>query len=116
MEYDFNPIGTQELRNNFWPFYQTVRKAHPDTPIIFATHPYFDTATARDRNRISTVFEFYGKAMAEGDRKVWFIDGESFFPPEMRDLYAVDYLHPNDLGNYFMAKAMYPTLRQAIYG
>lgn len=35
-------------------------------------------------------------------------------PPQMRDLYAVDALHPNDLGQFMMARAIYPVLEKAL--
>ncbi len=115
MDYDFNALTPEELAWTHFPFYQTVRNAHPDLPIIMVTHPYYTSvATERDRRKCNVVFESYGKALQNGDKKVWFVDSDKFFPEEMRDLCAVDFLHPNDLGNYFMAKAIYPSLKQAL--
>ena len=47
---------------------------------------------------------------------VYFIDGGRFFPAPMKDLFCVDNLHPNDLGHYYMAKAIYPVLARALKG
>ena len=54
------------------------------------------------------------RAVEEGDTHVEFVDSELFFPLQMRDLYAVDALHPNDLGQFMMARAIYPVLEKAL--
>lgn len=113
MDFVFNTLTVGELQYTHYPFYRTVRNAHPDIPVVFVTHPYYGEATQRDRDRAAVVFETYTKAKQDGEN-VWFVDSEGFFPHEMRDLFAVDNLHPNDLGNYFMAKAIYPTLKKAL--
>lgn len=115
MDFVFNTLTVGELEYTHEKFYKTVRTAHPDIPVIFVTHPYYGEATALDRERVRVVFETYTRAKENGEN-VWFVDSESFFPHEMRDLFAVDNLHPNDLGNYFMAKAIYPTLKKALEG
>ncbi len=113
MDFVFNTLTVGELAYTHYPFYKTVRNAHPDIPVIFVTQPYYGEATERDIARKQVVLETYEKALADGEN-VYFVDSESFFPHEMRDLFAVDNLHPNDLGNYFMAKAIYPTLKKAL--
>lgn len=113
MDYVFNTLTVGELEYTHYAFYKTVRNAHPDIPVIFVTHPYYAEATERDRQRVGVVFDTYNRALADGEN-VLFVDSESFFPHEMRDLFAVDNLHPNDLGNYYMAKAIYPALKKAL--
>ena len=41
--------------------------------------------------------------MPEGDRNVYFIDGETLFGEHCREECTVDGTHPNDLGMYRMA-------------
>ncbi|MBQ4043418.1 MAG: hypothetical protein IJD06_05410, partial [Clostridia bacterium] len=42
-------------------------------------------------------------AVLEGDKNVYFIDGETLFEGEFRDSCTVDGSHPNDLGFFRMA-------------
>ena len=44
-----------------------------------------------------------------------FVDSRNFFTPEFRDLYAVDYLHPNDLGQMSMAQVIFPAVQAAVF-
>lgn len=114
MDYDFNSPSADTLRQTHAPFFDIFREHHPDIPVIFVTHPYFGVETEHNRQRKSVIRETYNKAVQKGDTKVYFVDSEDFFPLEMRDLFAVDYLHPNDLGNYYMAKAILPAVKQAL--
>lgn len=106
MDYVFNSRSLEELQTTHYPFYRVFRDSHPDTPVLFCTHPRVWPDTEYDRQRTETVEATYLKAIAGGDRNVYLLHGEDYFPAEMRDLCMVDYLHPNDLGMYFMAKAM----------
>jgi len=114
MDYDYNSPSAESLAQTHKPFFEIIRKAKPTLPVIFVTHPYFWQATEGDIERKNIVRATYDHAKAKGDKNVYFVDSESFFPSEMRDLYAVDYTHPNDLGQYFMAKAIFPVLKTAI--
>lgn len=110
MDYDYNSLTAETLMETHSAFFKTVRKSHPNVPVIFVTHPYYAAATEEDIKRKNVVKATYENALADGDKNVYYIDSEEFFPLEMRDIYAVDNLHPNDLGHYKMAKAIYPTL------
>lgn len=114
MDYDYNSPSADTLRKTHQLFYKIVRKAHPDTPIIFLCHPYYGERTEEDEARIAVIRNTYEKALEKGDENVWFIDSETYFPEAMRDLFAVDNLHPNDLGHYAMAEALYPVLKEAL--
>lgn len=114
MDYDYNSPSVESLSETHEPFFKTVRKAHPQIPIILVTHPYYAPATQNDIDRKNVVRATYEKALAQGDKNVYFVDSEQFFPLEMRDLYAVDNLHPNDLGHFMMAKAILPTLKKVL--
>ncbi len=113
MDYDFNALSLEHLEQTHLPFYETVRKAHPDTPIVIVTHPYYGPESQGDIDRKNILCATYNMAMDRGD-KVYFVDSETFFPLEMRDLFAVDNLHPNSLGQYFMYKAICPTVKKAL--
>lgn len=114
MDYDYNNT-VEGLRATHYEFYETVRKAHPDIPIIMVTRPiYTPEPTSSDRERQAIIKNSYNKAVKNGDENVYFVNGEDFFLNEMPDIYAVDMCHPNDLGNYCMAKTIYATLKEAL--
>ena len=52
------------------------------------------------------------KARKLGDNKVWFLDGKTLMGRKNRDFCFVDSCHPNDLGFYRMAKAIYKAMCQ----
>lgn len=114
MDYDYNSPTVQSLKDTHYDFYKTVRDGHPDIPIILVTHPYYAAATSDDDARKNVIKETFLKALADGDTNIYYVDSESFFPEQMRDLYAVDNLHPNDLGNFKMAEAIFPVLSEAL--
>ncbi|HAN21958.1 MAG: hypothetical protein A2Y15_05725 [Clostridiales bacterium GWF2_36_10] len=114
MDYDYNSPTADSLMETHSAFFKTVRKAHPEIPVIMVTHPYYAAVTEGDIKRKNIIIATYEAALADGDRNVYFVDSEDFFPLEMRDLYAVDNLHPNDLGQFMMAKAIYPFLRKTL--
>ena len=114
MDYDYNNT-VEGLRATHYEFYETVRKAHPDIPIIMVTRPiYTPEPTSSDRERQAIIKNSYNKAVKNGDENVYFVNGEDFFLNEMPDIYAVDMCHPNDLGNYCMAKTIYAVLKEAL--
>ncbi len=114
MDYVFNARSLEELETTHYPFYKTFRDAHPDTPVLMCTHPYCWPTSENDLKRIEIVKTTYERALAEGDKNVYFLDGREYFPAEMSDLCFVDYLHPNDLGMYFMAKKMIENIEKIL--
>lgn len=115
MDYDYNSRSLEELQNTHLPFYETVRKSHKDMPIIIVSHPCFWDAAEGDFKKRDICKATYDMAKQRGDN-VYFVDGCDFFPSPMKDLFCVDNLHPNDLGHYYMAKAIYPVLAKALKG
>lgn len=106
MDYDYNntPEGLEETH---YAFYETVRKAHPDIPIIMVTRPVYTKKSSEDQIRRQQIIqESYDKAVANGDTKVYYVNGNDFFDKTMPDLTTTDMTHPNDLGHYHMAMAI----------
>jgi lysophospholipase L1-like esterase len=56
----------------------------------------------------------YLKALENGDKNVYFIDGHAFFYGGDRDSCTVDGTHPNDLGFWFMANRIEKTLAEIL--
>ncbi len=101
-DYDHNAPSAAHLQSTHEPLYRVFRAAQPATPIVFVTKPDFHPGT-EDEKRRAIIRATYEKAVAEGDRAVYFIDGETLFEGDWRDSCAVDGCHPNDLGFSRMA-------------
>ena len=114
LDYDHNAPDAEHLRKTHYPFYKTIRDAHPDLPIIMATMPNEDSLPRWRTERREAIWESYQRARAEGDQKVWFVDGITLFEEEDRDACTMDGAHPNDLGFYRMAKNLLPVIREAL--
>lgn len=104
-----------------WPdrideFYRIVRAAHPDIPLIYTDVIRLgDEEHAISKKRVPVVREHCEKVWAEGDENVYFLP----LVPEVsidnnRDLMAVDFCHPNDLGMYYMAETHYAILKEVL--
>jgi lysophospholipase L1-like esterase len=58
-----------------------------------------------NEKRRQIIKESYYRALAEGDRNVYFVDGSKMFPEYCREDCTVDGCHPTELGYHFMANA-----------
>ena len=121
MEFDHNtPLSRLECSH--YKLYEAVRAAHPDIPIVMMSKPIFTVGLDNvspfyeDEKRIDLIKESYNKALASGDKNVYFINGyEDIFPlREMADVYSNDFSSANDAGMYFIAMAVYKKLSEAL--
>jgi hypothetical protein len=109
MDYDHNAKSVEYLASTHEPFFKTVRKNHPDMPIVLISRPNYSPDVAE---RFAVIKATYDNAKANGDENVYLIDGREFFGAD-NDL-TVDGIHPTDLGFYFMAKRISDELRPII--
>ncbi len=114
MDYDYNSPSLEHLESTHEPFFKKIREKQPELPVVFVTHPFYDDITIGDKQRIETVRKTYENARDNGDKNVYFVNSADFFTKEMRDLYAVDNLHPNDLGQFSMAETIFPAVKKAV--
>lgn len=108
-DYDHNAPDKAHLEKTHLPLYLTFRAAQPDVPIVFLTKP----DPERDKNAVKrrqVIRATYDYAVNRGDKNVYFIDGSTFFGRKDREICTVDGTHPNELGFYKMAKAVYKIL------
>ncbi len=113
-DYDYNADTPEKLGPTHYPFYEIVRKAHPDIPIIFVSRCSYNP---KDPNAVQCrklIMDNYEKAKAAGDNNVYFVDGSLFFDQDNPNDYTVDGLHPTDLGFRAMAEVIYPVLKAAL--
>jgi len=105
MAYDGNAPTVEYLEQTHFPFYEIYRRARKDVPIVFMSVPCFDNFPDAEKRR-EVLRNSFVKAREQGDKNVYFIDGETLFGCEDRDFCTVDCLHPNDLGFYRIAKVI----------
>lgn len=102
--YDHNAPDADYLAATHYPLYETIRAAHPDVPYIMLSRPDFDVNCAESVKRRDVVYESYRRALAAGDERVCFIDGQAIFRGPWEDACTVDRTHPNDIGFMLMAE------------
>lgn len=112
-DYDHNAPDADHLRRTHEPFFQRIREKEPDLPVLMLTRPDFDYDPSAPERR-DIIYATYEHAVAEGDKNVYFIDGETFFGTEDRDACIVDRTHPTDLGFYRMTQVIEPVIRNIL--
>ena len=112
-DYDHNAPTPEHLIETLEPLYRVYREKNPDTPFVFISRPKWllNQIEWRRHDHIKSVYE---KVKAEGDANVYYIDGRTLTVPGLDDEGTVDHTHPTDLGFYFMAKGMYPLLKELL--
>jgi hypothetical protein len=113
MDYDHNSPSVEHLTETHYDFYKTIRNTNPTLPIIIMSKSDFSAGYPTNVSRRSVIFDTYRKAVLEGDKKVYFIDGESVFRGPYENVCTVDGTHPNDMGFALMADAVEYTLKKA---
>lgn len=122
MDYDHNAPNKEHLMKTHKPFYETFRKGNPNVPIVFVTKPddswdagiQYDEIQKVRAERAEVIKETYEYALKNGDKNVYFIDGRTFYPEDVKEHCAVDNCHPTDLGFYFMAKTIGKVIKDLI--
>ncbi len=112
-DYDHNAPDPEFLEATHYAGYKIFREKQPKTPVIFASKPDYHShmytlgpmIPGENERRRQVIFESYRKALAEGDKNVYFVDGKKIFPEYCREDCTTDGCHPNDLGYHFMANA-----------
>lgn len=98
-EYDHNAPDPDFLRKTHKQFYDRIRSAKPNVPIIIVSRPDFNLhnqGTEAERNRI--VLNTYNNAVTDGDKNVYFVDLRKAFDNYERSDFTTDKVHPNDFG------------------
>lgn len=113
-DYDHNAPTVEHLKNTHYKLYSTFRKAHPLTPVIFASRPSYSKCVPDALERKKVILSTVRKAKRAGDKNVYFVDGFKMYPSEVHEACAVDGTHPTDLGFYFMAKAFYKPISKLL--
>lgn len=108
-DYDHNSRTPQYLADTHQRFFNIIREARPDLPILILSRPeYVLKGNALLSKEI--IEKTYLDAKAGGDKNVYFLDGPTLMKFAEFDG-TVDGCHPNDLGFYSMAKAVTEVLK-----
>ena len=121
MGYEANAGSNAHLKATHRPFYEIVRAAQPDLPILIASMPRFPRVVNHHNpnktDRIQSEIEVlatYNYGIARGDRNLYFLSGTTMYGTRDQDACIVDHAHPNDLGFMRIAEAMRPAILNAL--
>jgi lysophospholipase L1-like esterase len=115
LDYAQNSPTADELRERYDPLIETIRAAHPETPIvcitpIFATRNLYSKDQLRRFNDLSEVIRYAAMMrVLDSDRNMHLVEGLGLVSAEDADGF-VDGVHPNDLGFQRMAERLAPIL------
>ncbi|MBQ8248565.1 MAG: hypothetical protein IJY93_01605 [Clostridia bacterium] len=113
LDYDHNAPTPEHLAATHEKLYLRFRETHPDTPVIFLHRPVFTSGYHPITGRRKIIYDTYYNARARGE-KVFIVDDYHIDDPQLCSEWAVDGVHPNDLGITYMAKYVSDALKYAI--
>jgi hypothetical protein len=105
-DYDHNAPTAEHLAATHYDFYKTIREAHPKLPIIFVSKPDFDNGYDESVKRRRVIEDTFYRAREEGDRHVFYIDGQGLYRGYFKEDCSTDGSHPNDIGMMKMAESI----------
>ena len=115
LDYDHNAPSVEHLKDTHYNVYESFRKVQPDTPILIISKPDYNwyPIKCKSKERLSIIKNTYDRAIANGDKNVYFLDGRKL----LKNLYddcTIEGCHPNDLGFYFMAKSILKEIKKIL--
>ena len=113
-DYDYNASTPEELSATHEPFFRVFREKCPETPVIILSRPNYDPTNKYYHGQRLIIEKTYENAIAAGDKNVYILDAMALFGEHHREHCTVDRVHPNDLGFYRMAEAVYPVLSKLL--
>lgn len=113
-DYDHNAPSAEHLAATHGKIYKKFRSKKSTLPIIFVSKPDFDIDPGNSIVRRDIIYSTYIHAIKNGDKNVYFIDGQRLFKDENRDCCTVDGAHPNDAGSLRMAEVIGYTVNEAL--
>jgi len=113
LDYDHNAGSADQLQQTHYAFYTCIREKHPNLPILIISTAdlHFGDAT---EIRKAIIQETYHRAKQNGDKRIWFLDGQTIYRTVGLDHCTVDTVHPNDLGFWCMAQAIGEKLQEML--
>ena len=103
-DYDYNAPTVEHLEKTHEKMFKAIREKNPLLPVIMMSRPkHF--LEEEEKIRRSIIEKTYRNAVLNGDKNVYFIDGEAL-TVLCRDSGTVDNCHPTDFGFASMANAL----------
>lgn len=105
-DYDHNAPTVEHLEATHYDFYRTVRDKQPSLPILLVSKPDFDNGYDASVARRRVIEDTYYRAREEGDRNIFYIDGQGLYRGDLKEECSTDGSHPNDIGMMKMADSI----------
>ena len=112
LAYDHNAPNLEHLQETHFGVYEEFRKTHKNTPIIMISAVNYRENYKVKAKRNKIIKDTYDKAIASGDKNVYFLSGKNLIPKSAYEDCFVDITHPNDLGFYFIANTIYKFIKK----
>lgn len=93
--------------------FKIIREKNPDLPIIMMTSTSMPQCLDNKALRKEIIYNTYKEALDNGDRNVYFLDGEEMFS-ECEDFGTVEGCHPNDIGFLYISRAVGDAIEKII--
>jgi lysophospholipase L1-like esterase len=116
LDFAQNNATVASLREVYGPFVESLRKVHPETPILAIT-PIYSAREASGGTEHEGMREHIRQVVSQrigaGDPRLQIVEGTDLLGPGRSDG-LVDGTHPNDLGFQWMAEGLAPRLRRML--
>lgn len=112
-DYDHNAPTPEHLEATHERMFRIIRKAQPDLPVLMLSRPKYYLEDA-EKQRLEIVRKTYEKALAAGDKNVYFIPGPELLLDLVREEALVDNCHPADGGFISMAYVVGNKLKEIL--
>ena len=113
-DYNYYSDSPDRILPKHYDIYATLRASDPTVPILMMDKPSVIFAGEDYNIRSKMIRDTSERAISEGDAHVAMMDAKELFGEDEADACVVDTDHPNDLGFYRMAEAMYPYLKRLL--
>lgn len=97
-DYDHNAPNPEHLLNTHKRLYEIIREKNPTLPYLMLSRPDFDVSYRESEQRRNVIMDTFRYARANGDKNVYYIDGEGIFRGADENECTTDGKHPNDIG------------------
>lgn len=114
-DYNYYSARSDRILPNHYEIYEALRKSDPFVPILMIDKPAVMFAGEDYHIRSRMILDTYERAKKNGDDLVDMMDAKELFGEEEPDACVVDTAHPNDLGFYRMATAIFPHLKRLMH-
>lgn len=112
-DYDHNTPSIEHLEKTHYKMFKRIREKNPELPVIMVSAPDGRPNAVMQKRR-DIIKASYERALAEGDKNVWFIDGSEMMKFPGGNDATVDNCHPTDLGFRRMADVIGAKVKEAL--